>query len=83
MKPTCEVSSKIKLHCQGCGLAFYIELISEPIAFEERAIELQIRSAVDTLTKTNCPHCEEKTKQIHFFTDYGMPIEPIKRKKKK
>jgi len=73
MKLKAEVKIQLRTRCSGCGTTFRIELLSEPIAFENPEILTgQIMHMTHSLSESSCPTCKEKMQQISFFAEPSM-----------
>lgn len=72
IRPKFEVGVKIKIHCVGCGIAYFMESIMEPMIFTEKGLETMaymITDCTQSLIKgiEDCKECKKKMKQTHLW----------------
>lgn len=68
--PKFAVSVNLKKHCSGCGLSHAVDLMMEPMVFENEHMALtQIKLGVQRLLKFQCPSCAQETAQVSFHED--------------
>jgi hypothetical protein len=69
------VTTRIRTHCEGCGITLELELVTEPIVFDnEKLLFQQVQQSARELVKhkNDCPNCKKLMRHISRWDQRGL-----------